>query len=441
MGGFALSLEQPAVNIPRNIPGKAVALVLAFAVSLLCACGGNDDDGGDGQVRLVNATPDYTSLDFYATDTLIASAVLQDAASPYVAIGQGTTTFKLKRAGSTVTTLATDRGVSKGVAHSLITYTTGGSVRTVFVTDSEGAPTSGSAKLRVFNTSTEAGTVDVYLTSVGGSVNDVSPFTSSLIAERFSGFTEFTRGSYRLVVTAAGDKTDLRLDLPSITLADQQVATLILTTTPGGVLLNGLVVNQAGTLTAQKNPSARVRLVAGTTASGTVAATLNGTVLSSGLRSPTVGTYALVPAGALTSNVTVNGTAVNAGTLSAEPGADLTLMVLGTPTAPVVTLLSDDNRPPTTSSNAKLRLVHGVNNLMGGLTLTADYSAVATDLGFGGASTPANVPSSTTYRLEASSPSSSLYLATDVTLQATRSYTVFVLGDASAPQGVLRRDR
>lgn len=424
-------------------PSKAVALVLALAVAaLLPACGGSDDDGGgEGQVRLVNATTDYASLDFYADDNRVATAVQQDTASSFFVFGAAVTNFKLKRTDSSVTSLSTDRTVTSGVNNTLVAYTTAGTLRTAFMTDSEGAPSSGNARLRVFNTSYEAGSVDVYLTSVGGSLDDVSALTSSLGAERFSGYTEMARGSYRVVVTGAGDKTDLRLDLPSLTLVDQQVSTLILTTTPGGLLLNGLLVNQASTLTAQKNPSARIRLVAGTTSNGTVAATLNGTVLSNGLRSPTVGAYTLVPAGAITADVQVNGATVSIGSLNAAPGADLTLMVLGTPAAPQVALLADDNRPPTAATNTKLRLVHGLNNLTGGITLTADYGAVATDLAFATASTPAAITAGTTYRLEASSPSSSLYLATDVTLQATRVYTVFVLGDASAPQGVLRRDR
>jgi hypothetical protein len=435
-GGFVPIRKSPVSK------QKAVALLLALAVAVLSACGGSGDDGGgEGQVRLVNATTDYASLDFHASDSLVATAVLQDEASSFFPFTAAVTNFKLKRAGSSVTSLSTDRTVTRGVNNTLVAYTTASTLRTVYMTDDESAPSSGNARLRVFNTSSEAGSIDVYLASVGGSIDDVSALTSSLGAERFSGYTEVARGSYRVVVTGAGDKTDLRLDLPSITLADQQVTTLILTTTPGGVLLNGLLVNQASTLQAQKNPSARIRLVAGTTSNGTVAATLNGTVLSSGLRSPTVGAYTLVPAGTLTADVQVNGMAVSVGSRSAAPGADLTLMVLGTPTAPQVALLADDNRPPTAATNTRLRLVHGLNNLSGGITLTADYAAVATDLAYATASTPAAITAGTTYRLEASSPSSSLYLATDVTLQATRVYTVFVLGDASAPQGVLRRDR
>jgi hypothetical protein len=53
------------------------------------------------------------------------------------------------------------------------------------------------------------------------------------------------------------------------------------------------------------------------------------------------------------------------------------------------------------------------------------------------------VLNSITYRLESTSPvfSDELYLATDVSLQSTHVYTVFMLGDNTTPLGVLRRDR
>lgn len=418
-------------------------LVAALPLALLSACGGSDDDDGPGQVRLINATTEYASLDFYASDTRVAAAVLQDSVSGYVSLGSGSVTFKLKRADSATTSLATARTVTNGVYSTLVAYTTGGTLRTVYMNDSEDAPTSGTAKLRVFNGSSEAGSLDVYLTSVSGTLDQVSALVNSLGGNYFSSYGEIGRGSYRLVVTGSGDKTDIRLDIPSISLADQQVTTLILTNTPGGVLVHGLLLNQSSTLSLQKNPSARIRLVAGSTANGTVAATVNGSTLASGLRSPSVGSYTLVPAGAMSTDIQVNGVAVATSGLTATAGADLSLLVLGTPAAPQVTLLSDNNHPPTTSTNAKLRMVNGVNGLNGSITLTADYSTVASNVGFGEASAAANVLAGTDYRLEATSPASSaeLYLATEVSLQASRVYTVFMLGDTTTPLGVLRRDR
>ena len=173
------------------------------------------------------------------------------------------------------------------------------------------------------------------------------------------------------------------------------------------------------------------------------AATANGVVLSAGLKSPAVGSYTLVPAGALALTVSLDGNPLSTGVTTLTAGSDNTLLVTGSGAAGTAVLLTDDNRPALTAANTKLRLVHGVGGLASPITLTADYSAVATDIATNTASSPASIAASTTMRLEATTPtvSGSLYLATDVTLQSGKVYTLFMLGDAAAPVGVLRRDR
>lgn len=328
-------------------------------------------------------------------------------------------------------------------SHTLLAYSTNETLKTVFLTDNETAPTSGTAKLRVFNGAAEAGALDVYVTAPDATLAESTATVSALGTERIAGYSEISAGTYRVRITGSGDKTDLRLDLPSVVLTDQQIATLVLTATPGGVLVHGLTINQKSTVTAQKNGSARLRLVAGAAANGNAAATANGVVLSAGLKSPAVGGYTLVPAGALALTVSLDGAALSTGVTSLTAGSDNTLIVTGSGASGTAVLLNDDNRPALTAANTKLRLVHGVGGLASPITLTADYSAVATDVATNTASAPASIAASTTMRLEATTPTvtGSLYLATDVTLQAGKVYTLFMLGDAATPLGVLRRDR
>ncbi|HNJ82606.1 MAG TPA: DUF4397 domain-containing protein [Piscinibacter sp.] len=421
-------------------PWLAAAVAL---VPLLQACGGGSDSDGNGAVRLVNASSAYGALDLYSSDTLLSSAVAPEGAGSYVTLASGTYTLKVKRNGSSTTVNSTDRSVAASTSHTLLAYSTADTLRSVFLTDNETAPTSGAAKLRVFNASIEAGALDVYVTASSATLADSSPTVSALGTERFSSYNEISAGSYRVRVTGSGDKTDLRLDVDGISLADQRIGTLVLTTTPGGVLVNSLFIDQKSTVTGVANPSARIRLVAGAGSNGTVAATINGTSLSSGLRSPTVGAYALVPAGSLSGSVTLEGTALTLPTATLAAGSDSTLLVTSAGGAGTATLIADDNKPAITSTNAKLRLVHGVGALGSSITLTADYSAVATDTPVNSASTPAAITAGTDMRLEATTPTaaSSLFLDSAVTLVAGKVYTLFMLGDANAPAGVLRRDR
>lgn len=417
---------------------------LIAIVPLLQACGGGgSDDDGDGTVRLVNAANGYASLDLYSTDTLLSDDVASDTASDYVTLGSGTYTFKLRRSGSTTVSSSGDRTVLSGTAHTLLAYSTNETLKTVFLTDNEVAPTAGTAKLRIFNASAEAGALDIYVTTPTATLAESSATVAGLGSERISGYNEISEGTYRVRITGNGDKTDLRLDLPSVVLDDQQITTLVLTATPGGVLVHGLTIDQRSDVTARKNPSARVRLVAGAAANGSAAATANGVTLSAGLTSPAVGAYTLVPAGALTLTATLDGNALTTSAATLTAGSDNTLLITSNGAVGAATLFADDNRPALTSTNTKVRLIHGVGNLASPITLTADFSAVATDIATRTASAPASIAASTTMRLEATTPTVTgpLFLVEDVTLQAGKVYTLFMLGDATAPQGVLRRDR
>lgn len=418
-------------------------LAAAVALPLLGACGGGSDDDGDGAVRLVNATADaYASLDLYASDTLLAGGVATDAASDYVALDADTHTLKLKLEGSATTLASSERSVLADTSHTLVAYVTGQALKTAFLTDAEDEPESGTAKLRVFNTSTEAGTLDVYVTDADAALADSTPTVAALAAERVSSYSEISAGSVRVRVTGSGDKTDLRLDLASVSLADGRITTLVLTTTPGGVLVHGLWVDQEAAVTAARNDKARLRLVAGAAANGTVAASANGTTLSSGMLSPGIGGYVLVDAGSLDLTLTLDGSAIPIADTNLVAGSDHTLLVGSSGGSGVATLLADDNRPALSSTAAKLRLVHGIGDLAGAITLTADYSAVATDVATLQASDAASLVAGSAMRLEASSPTAgTLYLADEATLAAGKVYTLFMLGDASSPTGVLRRDR
>jgi hypothetical protein len=413
-------------------------------VPLLHACGGGgDDDTGRASVRLVNITQDYGALDFYAGDTRQVAALAAGTAGDYVALGEGSYSFKLRPAGGSTNVWTQTNSLSKDTAYTLVTYNNGTSLTASWLTDGQSAPTSGYASLRVFNTSGDTGSVDVYVTTADASLADVSPNVGSLPGANLGGYGEIAKGSYRIRVTGAGDKTDLRLDIPAVTLADQQIATLILRPAAGGVLVHGWLLNQQGTLSGHANTQARLRVVASVTGNGVVAAATSDATLSVSLQSPSVGSYVTTPATLAGLAVKVNGTALDTSSLSVAAGADATLLVHGDAAAPQWTLLSEDNRPAASSSQTKLRLVHAVQGLASTLSFNVDYVTIAESVAYGTASTPSGATAGTAMRLEVMSPvrTTPLYQATSVSLAAQKVYTLFMLGDAATPVPLLRKDR
>ena len=423
----------------------ALPLIAALAAH---GCGGGNQD--QGRLRLINASADYAALDLYNASTRIAAGVAANADSGYLGLDKGSYTLNLKEGGSGTTSATTSVSVDFDQRYGLIAYTSGGALKTSTINENESAPSAGSAKFRVFNTAaTEAGNVDVYVTPGGCSAlsNAATPVASAVSGLQTS-FTEIGAAAggttYHVCVTGTGDKTDLRLEIAAARLVERQVVTLIVTKSSGGVLLHGLLLVQQGALSGTANTAARVRLVADAASAGVVTATTNGIALGSAVSSPAVGSYKLVPAGALATTLTIGGASVSAPALTAATGADLTLLVAGTAGAPAVSLLVDDNTPSSSSSfPVKLRLVNGLNGVAGGVTLTLDNSVVADSVAFGSASTPVQVASSSALAdLAASLGAIDYWTASAQTLSAGKVYSVFLLGDAlGTPRGLLRVDR
>lgn len=430
-------------------PTRAL-LIAALVLPLLHACGGNSDED-QGSVRLINATTDFALLDASRDDDGLVSGVAAGSTSGYANVDEDDYTFKIAQSGSGTTAASIGGSVSAGSHYALLAYASGASLQVSYLTEDEGEPNSGQAKLRFMNTAgLEAGNLDVYVGHVAcnalgpTAIAAASGLSTSTSATAPTGYTAFGAGSYHVCVTAAGGKSDVRLDIPALTLGDKQVATLVLTRGSGGVLVNGLVVSQQGAVTPSANLSTRVRVVANTLVStDMVNVAVNGTTVASNASPGTVGGYRLVTAGALA--VTVNGAAVNLGAATAPSGGDLTLLVTGDVSAPQVSVITDDNTPSTSASEpVKLRLVNGVNGLTASANATLDSEVIGDDVAFGTASLPATVAASAGLAdLAASNGSSLLWQLKDQTLTTGKVYSIFLLGNTTTvgTASTLRADR
>jgi hypothetical protein len=242
-------------------------------------------------------------------------------------------------------------------------------------------------------------------------------------------------------VTANGNAADVRLDIPSITLASQQNADILLTPTSGGVLVDGGFLVEPGTYSALRNANARVRVASGVPG-GQVASSVGATPVQAAALSPFIAGYTTLPSGSATWSVTVNGNAAAVPPITLAAGNDYTLLVSGTTGAATVSLLADDNHGPVLATNAKLRLINGTSGSNAGLSMTADFVLIDSGVLTGTAGTYTEVPGDPSMRLEVSTPLSatSVSLQTGLNVPAGGTYSVFVLGDANTPITAIRRD-
>lgn len=432
----------------RRVPDRggrrlraALALPLLAAAVALPGCGGGD--ATRAELRLVNAGIAYPALDLVVGDRVVQAGVAYGDRAAYAAVDAGGADLRIARAGSPAALASLSARLSERRHYSLVAHGGEGTLRATLLDEGASAPDRGKASLRVLHGAADAGAIDLYLTAPEVALADAEPLFASAAAGATTGFMTVDAASWRLRVTAAGKRDDLRLDLNPVALASRQEATLVVTPSAGGVLVGALLLMQGGAIDRLDGAHARVRAVAGVTASASVAASVGGVVLIDGVGAPAIGPYRLVPAGAAAATLNVDGAAVDVPATTLAPGTDHTLLVRGTPAAPLASWIADDNRPPVLAGSARLRLLNGLADLAEPLSMTLDFTPVASGVAPGTASAPVRVDASTGARIAVSAPGfgTPLYTVEDRPLAGGGVYTVFVLGAADAAQGIPYRDR
>jgi hypothetical protein len=431
----------------RLFPG-----VICLSLLALSGCGGSDDESGeDPRIRLLNLSAGYTALDMMTNldsdtdddDETQATGVALETVSDYATLEPDDYTVKVRRtgAGSVLRSFAGEELVEDTI-NTYVAYGEVGNFGALRIDDTLDEADAGETRLAVANVSS-AGALDVYLTDSTTDLDDTTPVLSSLGAALTPLSTD--SGTYRLRVTAAGDTADVRLDVATFTLTDRGVASLIFTSTQGGMLANAVLLPQGGQPTKINNTRARLRGAVGLPGGASASIQVGGQSVLSAATAGVIGSrYTLLDAGALPVALTVNGTVVPVPDVTLSAGADYTLLVWSNATGPQLSLIVDDNRLPAGGTVvSKLRLLNGMSTLAAPLTLSVDFSPVIEGTLLGQVSDEIELSSGTDRQFDLSNTSTAQSVLTraSITLQGNSVYTFFMTDNGATAIGVLRRDR
>lgn len=453
----------------RRLVGTALMGLASGLLVLLQACGdAGTTDRNKAQMRLVNATSStvsagpatpssatgggYAQLALRLDDVQRQGQVAYGDNAAYTEVDDGSPSLSIHNQNSATALLTATTSLGKGRYYTSLAYGTVGALRQVLLDDNQNEPDANKTSLRVLNAAPDAGALDVYLTGSDELLANAVPLEPAAAYGTVSPWRSVASTGWRLRVTAANNRADVRLDITGISLSSRQVATLVLTPGSGGVLTHALLLTQRGGITRLDNSQARVRVLAGLDGAGAVTASVGGKDLATGVSSPSLGNYVLVPATGTGTSLVVDGTAEAVTGPSLTAGGDATLLVQGsTSTAaqqagawrPRGTWVADDNRPPSDTGQVRMRLVNGLSNAQDNLSLTADFSALGGRVtpGFASAYELTTPGTTITLRVTREGESKPLFEAGGQTLLAGATYTVFVVGSAGAPVGIVRRDR
>ncbi len=435
--------------------GAVLAVLLSLA---LAGCGTSED----ASIRLLNASAGYPALDMYfelggTFGKPQISDVTSGTVSSYAHIAPKSYTVYFTSHGVAPANAlsSTSQAFSTNQTTTYVAYGDSGEFADLAIREDQPAPSGGYTNVEVLNADPDAGSLDVYLTSPGLSLNDASPNFSAVKGGDSTGFTEIKSGTYELRITGAGEKSDLRFELPSITLGNLKTLSLIITETPGGYLVNVMALPQKGSLTTYPNPDARVRAVIGL--NGSVSVSVGSTPLVSTAPQGVIGPYELVPAGSDPVTLTVNGASVSVPSQTLSPGQDYTFLVYGTPGAVQESLLADSNVPPL-SGYSSVRLVNAMSGSTDPISLSIDFLPIATDIPLGSDLPSGSASGTSPYDTQVTATSTGTVIVTDditgqtlyseptaadtnyATLASGDVYTMFMFGSTSAPSGELFQD-
>jgi hypothetical protein len=430
-------------------PASWFHLLALLALALLLN-GCTNENNSKARIRLLNVSPGYSSLDLYVndgdsdTDSQKFTGVNYEIASEYTALDSDTYTVKFKRSGVTGTlrTLSAEK-LADDTHATYVAFGSNGHFGTMKIAEDQSDADSGQTKLAVLNTA-EAGTLDVYLTDASVALEDATPTFSSVAAATASSAVSIDSGTYRLRVTGAGDTDDLRLDVADVTLVSKQIVSLILTATQGGVLVNALLLPQQGSPTINHNTKALVRGAVGIANGAVVSASIGGVKLLTNSAVGVIGSrYSQVTAGSAAVSLGVDGVAVVVANQTLTAGGDYTLLVWSNGNGTQTTLISDDNRLPSASGKAKIRVMNGISALDTPITLAVDFSPVSEDVALGQAADFAEIDSGADYQLDISNSTNGVNLLskTSISLQDAGVYTMFMFSNGTTVGGTLRKDR
>lgn len=416
---------------------------LGLPLLLLGGCGSRDgaEDGTTattGQIRVVNALASGAAVDVYVDNSRVATGVAAGTASPTLTLAGGSHSVSVAT-GNGLERNPLSLTVASGSATTLVAWSSAAdTVSYQALDDQPAAPPAGRTRLQVFDAARAAGSLDVHLSDTSAALGETTRLATSLTAggTLTSGLVD--AGARRLRVLAAGSvlERDVRLDR-LLTLPDRGTVTLVITPSVGGVLTHALQIPAGAAVTALNNTRARMRLVTGVSTSTGVSGRFGSTDVGSFTGSPAVGTYVLIPAGTGTLAVTVGDTAITGPTWTAEPGSDTTVLVMNNASPPQVTVFADDNRPPTGSGQARLRLVHGLSDLNQPLTFALNYGATLGTAMPGAGSDYATVTAATSATVSVTRTLGSTTTVWEALrpLDSAGVYTVFLLGDSQKVVG------
>jgi len=235
---MAARMQACAARARRSRGRRWCVAALASAAMLMLGCQGiNVNPESVAQVRVIAASPDAGTMDFYAGGTALAYSVDFGSASTYVPLPAGTVRLSANTANTNQMLVGANAGLVPGRQYTAVVTNVAASLQeTIYADESTPAPT-GDVAVRVIDAATRVGSLDVYMVPAGGKLGPTSAMRAGVGFGSATGYMLLPTGTYSLVVLPAGTApTNQALPLltaPQTTYVAGEARTVVLVDHPG----------------------------------------------------------------------------------------------------------------------------------------------------------------------------------------------------------------
>jgi hypothetical protein len=426
---------------------RTLALVLCLLSLVLASCGSKNNN--NASLRIVNVIPDAPSVSVQlGTNPPLVTGLLFQQLTQYINVSGGSQNFLVSANGGN--SFAINQTLSIGNGN--YTYVVYGPVvsATGVLINENNLPTvnSGTFNFRVINVAAGIGPVDVYLTPLGTDINTTSPTVSGIPLGGIGNFISVNVGTLEMRATASGTKNVI-YDTGVQTFTNGSSYEAIVFTKGSSRLVSIALLNEdsAGTGQVLDNLLAEFKVLNASTAGTALNVLVNGTIALSNIPYQGVSNYVTTLAGS--STFTVQATATPGANLltlvtTLASATDTSLALSGPPGGLIPLVLSDNNLPPP-ALNARVRFVNvspGLGPIDAYVNFSQQTAGLVENSGSRYINETADATVGTAYEFDfnIAGTTTPVLKLPGVTIIAGHTYTIYVVGPANAPQGVVAQD-
>lgn len=434
---------------------RAVCLLLCLCAVAAALPGCNSGNGVGAtaivtRVRVVNLIPNAGGITLTLdTDAPVVTGLGFQQLTQYLSVTPGVHEFKVSVDGGATTLLDSQVGLATGADYTFIVYGPVEAANSILVLDPKTPiPNAGTFFLRLMDLAASAGGIDVYLTPLGADISATAPEIANATYGNTTGFVSVTAGNFQLRVTPTGTKEIIYDSGTTLNFGEKTLVQVVAFGKGSSKLVDIVLLNidQDGTGQVIENLLAEFKLINASSVASPLNVFVDGALTLANVPFAGVSNYQKVIAGART--ISIQSAATPGATLltltpNLAPATDTSIVVSG-PAGALQGLVLTDNNLPSAVGHARVRFVNASPDL-GSADVYVNFVKQFSALTSNSASPYAELAAETTgtaYEFDFNFAGTTIpaLMLPNVLIAAGKTYTVYVVGEGAARQGVVIGD-